>query len=125
MKSLEQTIEHKKHLKIKENLKSLNQFVKQHFRQQSYNFYPKKNQINHQYQLQEADSEKAIPLKQLKPQFYKSKAKSKGTTLDKSKKKIFDFQGDTIFDQALTGFEKDNSFTPNGHLKHDQEADIS
>lgn len=38
-------MELKKHQKIKENLKSLNQFAKQHhIRHQSYNFYPKKKQ---------------------------------------------------------------------------------
>ncbi len=43
LKSLEHTIEHKKQLKMKENLKSLSKYVKQHFRHQSYNFTHKKN----------------------------------------------------------------------------------
>lgn len=41
-KSMEQTLEHEKHLKIKENLHNLNRFVKQHFRQQSQNIFIKK-----------------------------------------------------------------------------------
>lgn len=53
----------------------------------------------------ESESSKALPLKKLKPQFFKTKQKKKST--DKLSKKAFDYKGDTIFDNDGRGYIDD------------------
>eukprot|EP00347_Sterkiella_histriomuscorum_P007962 403346899 len=130
MKSLEQTIENKKHQKIKENLKSLHLFAKQHFRHQSYNFYPKQKQnlngnFNSNNLLVQNESGKALPIKKLKPQFFNKKKKKSS---ERQAQQNFDFrsggQGETIFDNDIA---QDGSNTPHNYQndRYDPNGDVS
>jgi hypothetical protein len=87
---------------MKENLKSLNQYVKQHFRHQSHGINLKKNQSSNQHILDHHESHplqnRQSIIKRLKPQFLKHKGKKKQS------KKVFEFHGEPIFND-----EGDNS----------------